>query len=292
MKKVKKIAFITLWSALIIGLLVSMGFVNKEQDSLLCKSLDIKVNQDDDLYFLDKMDIAQLIFKRGDSIINQPKSTVNIPAIKQALNSHSDIANAEVYITIDGRLKVAVKQRKPVLRVFNVTGDSYYLDDEGELMPLSDKYTAKVLVANGNIPEAYATSYKYSIAEISKDKEKKKNTMLDELYAMATYIDADEFWKAQVQQIYINTDNDMEIVPMVGNQKIIFGDTASMDEKFKKLLIFYQQGLNTTGWWDKYSIINLKFKSQIVCTKKEIVKIKPIIKITPVVKPAQIIKPI
>jgi cell division protein FtsQ len=268
-----------------------MGFVNKEQDSLLCKSLDIKVNQDDDLYFLDKMDIAQLIFKRGDSIINQPKSTVNIPAIKQALNSHSDIANAEVYITIDGRLKVAVKQRKPVLRVFNLTGDSYYLDDEGKLMPLSDKYTAKVLVANGNIPEAYATSYKYSIAEISKDKEKKKNTMLDELYAMATYIDADEFWKAQVQQIYINTDNDMEIVPMVGNQKIIFGDTASMDEKFKKLLIFYQQGLNTTGWWDKYSIINLKFKSQIVCTKKEIVKIKATIKPSPVITPTPIIKP-
>lgn len=291
MKKVKKIAFITLWSALIIGLLVSMGFVNKEQDSLLCKSLDIKVNQDDDLYFLDKMDIAQLIFKRGDSIINQPKSTVNIPAIKQALNSHSDIANAEVYITIDGRLKVAVKQRKPVLRVFNITGDSYYLDDEGKLMPLSDKYTAKVLVANGNIPEAYATSYKYSIAEISKDKEKKKNTMLDELYAMATYIDADEFWKAQVQQIYINTDNDMEIVPMVGNQKIIFGDTASMDEKFKKLLVFYQQGLNTTGWWDKYSTINLKFKNQIVCTKKEIVKIKPTIKPAPVITPAPIIKP-
>jgi cell division protein FtsQ len=259
LKKVKKIAFITLWSALIIGLLVSMGFVNKEQDSLLCKSLDIKVNQDDDLYFLDKIDIAQLIFKRGDSIINQPKSTVNIPAIKQALNSHTDIANAEVYITIDGRLKVAVKQRKPVLRVFNLTGDSYYLDDEGKLMPLSDKYTAKVLVANGNIPEAYATSYKYSIAEISKDKEKKKHTMLDELYAMATYIDADEFWKAQVQQIYINTDNDMEIVPMVGNQKIIFGDTSSMDEKFKKLLVFYQQGLNPTGWWDTYSPINLNF---------------------------------
>ncbi|MCE9540426.1 MAG: hypothetical protein K8R85_14595, partial [Bacteroidetes bacterium] len=232
MKKVKKIAFITLWSALVIGLLASMGFVNKEQDSLLCKSLDIKVNQDDELYFLDKMDIAQLIFKRGDSIINQPKATVNIPAIKQALNSHSDIAHAEVYITIDGRLKVAVKQRKPVLRVFNLTGDSYYLDDEGGLMPLSDKYTAKVLVANGNILEGYAKNYKYSVDEIAKDKEKRKNTMLDELYAMATYIDADEFWKAQIQQIYVNSDNDMEIVPMVGNQKIIFGDTASMDEKF------------------------------------------------------------
>jgi len=174
LKKVKKIAFITLWSVLAIGLLVSMGFVNKEQDALHCKSLDIKVNQDDDLYFLNKMDIAQLIYKRGDSIVGQPKSSVNIPAIKNALNSHSDIANAEVYITIDGRLKVEVKQRKPVLRVFNVNGDSYYMDDEGELMPLSDKYTAKVLVANGNISETYAKNYTYSMDDIAKDKAKKK----------------------------------------------------------------------------------------------------------------------
>jgi len=254
------------------GLLVSMGFVNKEQDSLLCKSLDIKINQDDDLYFLNKMDIAKLIFDRGDSIIGQPKATVNIPAIKHALISHPDIANANVYITIDGRLKVEVKQRKPLIRIFNTKGDSYYLDDEGKLMPLSDKFTAKVLVANGNISEAYATSYKYSVAEIAKNDSAKKNTMLDELYAMAVYINADEFWKSQVQQIYVNSDRDMEIVPMVGNQKIIFGDTAAIDEKFKKLLTFYQQGLNTTGWWEKYSTINLKFKNQIVCTRKEIVK--------------------
>ncbi len=272
MKKVKKILLITLWSTLIIGLLVSMGFVNKEQDSLLCKSLDIKVNQDDDLYFLNKMDIAKLILDRGDSIIGQPKSTVNIPAIKHALNSHADIANAEVYLTIDGRLKVEVIQRKPLLRIINVNGDSYYLDNEGKLMPLSDKYTAKVLVANGNILESYGTNYMYSISALSKNMKRKKSTMLDELYAMAVYINADEFWKSQIQQIYVNSDMDMEIVPMVGNQKIIFGDTASMDEKFKKLMTFYQQGLNTTGWWEKYSIINLKFKNQIVCTKKEIVK--------------------
>ena len=270
LKKVKKIAYITLWSLLIIGLLVSMGFVNKEQDSLLCKSLDIKINQDDDLYFLNNMDITKLILDRGDSIIGQPKSTVNISAIKHALNSHADIANAEVYITIDGRLKVEVKQRKPLIRIFNVNGDSYYIDNVGKLMPLSDKYTAKVLVANGNIVESYGTNYMYSISALSKNLKRKKNTVLDELYAMAVYIDTDEFWKSQVQQIYVNSDSDMEIVPMVGNQKIIFGDTSSMDEKFKKLLTFYQQGLNTTGWWDKYSTINLKFKNQIVCTKKQI----------------------
>lgn len=257
-----------MWSVLFAGLILSLGFVNKKQEALLCKSLDIKVNQDDDLYFLNKMDIAKLIRDRGDSIIGQPKSSVNIPEIQKALNSHADIADAKVYLTIDGRLRVEIKQRKPLIRVINANGDSYYIDDQGKLMPLSEKYTANVIVANGNILESYATSYKYSMGLAPKDSASKKNKMLHELYAMAKYINTDQFWKAQVQQIFVNGDRDMEIVPMVGNQKIIFGDTIAMDEKFKKLLTFYQQGLNTTGWWEKYSIINLKFKNQIVCTKK------------------------
>lgn len=268
MKKFKKIAIITIWCLLATGLLVSMGFVNKEQDSLLCKSLDIRVNQDADIYFLNKLDIAQLIHDRGDSIINQPKVNVNIVAIQKALKSHENIAHANVYVTIDGKVKVEVKQRKPLMRVVNMNQDSYYIDDEGRLMPLSDKYTAKVIIANGTINELYARNYKLSAMDIAKDEKLAKASMLDDLYAMAVYIDSNPFWKAQIQQIYINENKDMELVPLAGNQKIIFGDTTAMNEKFNKLLVFYQEGLNTTGWWNKYSTINLKFKNQIVCTKK------------------------
>jgi len=270
LKKFKKIAFIGLWVTLIVGFLACLGFVNKQQDDMLCKSIDVKVNQDDDLYFLNKIDIQEIIRDRGDSIIGQPKSTINIPEIERALNSHADIANAEVYVTVNGEVKVEVKQRRPVIRIINANGDSYYLDSEGTLMPLSDKYTAKVLVANGLLIEPYAKRYMYSIDKLSNDSAMKSVSMLDELFAMANYINADEFWKAQIQQLYVNSDKDIELVPMVGDQQIIFGDTTSMDEKFKKLLTFYHQGLNTTGWWNKYSTINLKFKNQIVCTKKEI----------------------
>ncbi|MBA3972491.1 MAG: hypothetical protein H0X46_10205, partial [Bacteroidetes bacterium] len=108
----------------------------------------------------------------------------------------------------------------------------------------------------------------HSISDIGKDSLLSALSLLDEIYAMANYINADKFWSAQIQQIYINKDRDMELVPLAGDHKIVFGDTTFMDTKFKKLLTFYQQGLNTTGWWDKYSIINLKFKNQIVCTKK------------------------
>jgi len=270
LEKFKKIAVLSLLVLCSIGLILSLGFVNKEQDELHCKSLEVEVNQDGDLYFLDKMDIEKLIKSRGDSIFGEPKSKLNIPDLERALNSHADIANAEVSVTIDGRVKVTVTQRKPIVRIFNANGDSYYMDEVGKLMPLSDKYTAKVLVANGKIWESYGKYYKRTMEEIVRDSAVRTNTMLDEIYAMATYIDANDFWRSQVQQIFVNEDKDMELVPMVGDQKIIFGDTANMDEKFKKLQIFYSQGLNKTGWWNKYSTINLKFKNQIVCTKKEL----------------------
>jgi cell division protein FtsQ len=259
-----------MWCALIVGLLISLGFVNKEQDALPCKRLDINVNQDNDLYFIDRIDIAQILKDRGDSIKDQPKATINIPELEKVLNSHPAISKAEVSMSIDGVVKIDVKQRRPVIRIINSDGDSYYLDDEGTLMPLSDKYTMKVLVANGKLTEPYSKMYTYSMEKIGKDTLLNKTSMLGQLYAMAIYIDADPFWKSQVQQIYVNDENDMEIVPLAGDQKIIFGDTTFMDEKFRKLLTFYQQGLNTTGWWEKYSTINLKFKNQIVCTKKEV----------------------
>jgi cell division protein FtsQ len=268
LKKIKKIAFFTLWTGLIIGLLVSMGFVNKEQAAQLCSNMDISVDQNDELYFLDKLDVAQLIRDRGDSIDGQPQASVSVPEIEKALNSHAAIQNAEVYMTVNGELKIHITQRKPVVRVINPDGDSYYIDNRGKLMPLSDKYTAKVLIASGIISEPYIKRYMHSIDDVGKDSALNAVSALNEIYAMANYINADKFWSAQIQQIYINKDKDMELVPVAGDQKIIFGDTAAMEEKFEKLLTFYQQGLNTTGWWDKYSVINLKFRNQIVCTKK------------------------
>lgn len=268
MKKFKQILFISLWCILLGGLLLSLGFVNKEQEGLLCTGMDVTVDHDDDLYFLDKLDVEKLIRDSGDPIDGQIKQSVDVTKIEKALNSHAAIANAEVTLTINGELKVHVKQRKPVMRLINANGESYYIDNTGRPMPLSDKYTARVLIANGNIMEPYSGRYMYNMNDISKDSLVKASSMLDELYAMANYINADEFWQAQIQQIYVNKDKEMEIVPMVGDQRIIFGDTVAMDEKFKKLMTFYQEGLNTTGWWDKYSSINLKFKNQIVCTKK------------------------
>ena len=268
-EKIKKILNISVWCILIVGLVVCLGFVEKQENDLVGKNLIIHIDQDDESYFVQKDDIRELIRDRGDSVINQPVSSINIPALENVLNSHASIAKAEVSMSVNGDLKVDIVQRKPIIRVINANNESYYIDDTGKLMPLSEKYTAKVLVANGYIYEPYARRYMYSISDILKFPNIIEKTVLDDLYELAQYINADGFWKAQIEQIYINKENEIELIPRVGDHSIVLGDISGMDEKFKKLMIFYKEGMNTTGLWNNYSSINIKYKDQIVCTKKE-----------------------
>ena len=91
--------------------------------------------------------------------------------------------------------------------------------------------------------------------------------MLDDIYQISKFIDQSEFWKAQIEQVYVDKDLEFVIIPKVGNHKIVFGGIENLAGKFEKLMIFYKQGLSKTGW-NEYSEINLKYKNQVVCTKR------------------------
>ena len=94
----------------------------------------------------------------------------------------------------------------------------------------------------------------------------KNVSSLDELYTLARFVRNDEFWKAQVQQIIVEANGELTVVPTIGDHHIS-GRTDKLEQKFKKLKLFYLKGLNKTGW-DQYSHINLKYKDQVICTKK------------------------
>jgi cell division protein FtsQ len=88
-----------------------------------------------------------------------------------------------------------------------------------------------------------------------------------ELHKIATYVDKDAFWKAQIEQIFVTAESEFVLIPKVGEHTIVFGTGDDIEIKFEKLMLFYKEGLSRVGW-DKYSTINLKYKNQIVCTKK------------------------
>ena len=268
-QKIKKILRAAAWCCLVIGLFIMMGFASKEEGKMTCKSLKISIRQNDENFFVDERDIRQMIYDRGDSIINQPMSSIDISNLEKLMHTNPWVSNAEVYVSIGGELKIELEQRKPVLRVINRKGESFYIDTEGKLMLWSQKFTPRVLVASGNIPESYDSFYKLGVKDILANDSLRKFSCLDDLFAIAQYVSADEFWNAQTEQVFINSKNEIELVGRAGNQKIIFGDGSDMEEKFTKLKTFYKVGLNTSGW-NTYDTLNLKYKNQVVAIKKKI----------------------
>jgi cell division protein FtsQ len=270
MKKLnyKKILITVLWIIAISGLMTSLAFVSKKEKQIKAENMEIFIEESGENEFVNEEDIKTFFNERRDSILNAELKNININRLEKVLNNHPAVENAEMSVDVNGNVKVNIKQRTPLVRVFNMDGESYYLDTKSKLMPLSDKFTARVLVVNGFVFEPYARRYMFSASEIGKNEIFKEVSVLDDIYEMADYISKDTVLLSLVQQLSINKDKEFELFPAVGDHKIVFGKAEDIAEKFENLKVFYKEGLNKTDNWNKYSTISLKYKNQVVCTKK------------------------
>ena len=253
---------IALWVLTVAGVIVLLSFVNKAKEKQMFKKPKVKIDYETENRFVDEQDILSQVLgvnDTGELLLNK----FNVTELEEKLSSNSSIKEVQVYKTIDGQLNIEVKQRRPIVRVFS-KNDSYYIDEKGNLMLCSNKYTSRLPVVSGNINEPFSKRYKFNYENLQDTLAPK--TLLDDIFKMADYIDKSDFWKAQIEQIHVNKVYDFELVPKVGNHKIVFGGIDNLESKFEKLMIFYKKGLSKTGW-NEYSEINLKFKNQVVCTK-------------------------
>jgi len=256
---------ISLWAIALVLIIVVLGFVNKSKNEIVFEKPIINIDYETENRFISEDDVlSQIITKTDTGSLLLSEFSVN--HIEEKLNNNHSIKDAQVYKTVNGKLIVNVKQRRPIVRIFS-KNDSYYIDEKGRLMPLSNKYSARLLVVNGNLNEPFAKRYKFNYSNLSDSIANK--TMLDDVYKLSNYIDKSEFWKAQIEQIAVNKVSEFELIPKVGNHKIVFGEIRNLEGKFEKLMIFYKKGLAKTGW-NEYSEINLKYKNQVVCKKRKI----------------------
>ncbi|MFZ5553725.1 MAG: cell division protein FtsQ/DivIB [Bacteroidota bacterium] len=260
----KRIIHITFWIIMCLGTLVLLGFVSNSQGNTECKKVEIHVDYSNGMYFITKEDIEERMKRNHLYPIGLKMSDIDIAGIEENITKLAEIEKAEVYKTIDGTVGVRIAQRKPIVRIINLNGRNFYLDEKGYQMPVSGNYSPRVIVVNGYISEPEVD---ISAEEIAFDTTLRKSFKTDDVYKMAKFISNDPFWSAQVQEIYFNRYGEMELVPVVGDHRIVFGDTEMMEEKFNKLKLFYREGIKKTGW-NQYDTINLKYKNQIVCSKK------------------------
>jgi cell division protein FtsQ len=193
--------------------------------------------------------------ENGGAMLGKDLNDINIHKLENALKANPFIEFAKVYADMTGVIHVQIRQREPVLRVVNMANLHFYIDGNGNKIPLSDNYTAKVLVASGLIEEDFSGRV-----------DTLKTKMARDLFRTALFIRSDTLWDNQIEQLFVDLKGDIEMVPRVGGHKIILGSADSLQIKFRNLLVFYKKAIPKVGW-DTYKTINLKYANQIVCEK-------------------------
>jgi cell division protein FtsQ len=239
-----------------------------------CYDIEISIDAPADATFITELDVRNYITQVEGSLVGSEIAKINIENIENIINKNPFVLTSKVYVTLGGIVKIEIKQRTPIVRVQNLSDQSYYISKDGYLMPVVAGKTARVLIANGFINDLYINSLKLDGDTTGSEKDTiRYNKNLTKIYRAAFCINKDPFWKAQIQQLYLDKNGNMLMMPLVGNQIINLGDEFNIGEKLDKLRIFNKKK-EFLASWDKYDTININFKGQIVCSKKIILKTK------------------
>lgn len=227
-------------------LIFSAFFFEAKPQEKTCSSFEIEIINKDGESFIEAEELEKFIDSKGLNPYGKQLKEINTLAIQEAIQSNQLIKSVEVFVTSSGGIRAEVKERTPVLRVIPNEGESYYIDKDGEKMPLSKFNTAYLPVASGNI----------------KDEQVKAD-----LYKFALFLYNNEFWNAQIEQIVVQSGKDVLLIPRVGNQQIVMGKLNNFEDKLQRLEAFYMKALPQTGW-NRYTQLSLKYDKQVVGTKR------------------------
>ena len=230
-----------------------IGFASTENDKRVCDEVIVNIDNQLNNHFIDELDVLSLVNDNGASaVIGESLDRINVRAIEERVKKEPFIRDAEIFRDHEGNLIVNVDQRRPIARIIRSDGPDAYIADDGHILPVSEKFSARVLLISGD-----------NMKQLSESKSISQGAHAL-LFEMINYINSDAFLKAQIAQINFENEQEVVLYPQMTKQLIEFGDLENMQAKFNKLMIFYKQILPRKGW-NVYKKVNLKYNDQIIC---------------------------
>ena len=228
-----------------------IGFSSDTFSSNRCKEIVIKINNADEHYFVNKQDIEALITKNGsDQLVGRMFEKIDLREIERRVLRNKQIKSCQAFRGIEGNLSLDIEQHIPIARILMSDGrEDAYVDVDGGIFPLSERYSARILLLSGeyfrNLPNL-------------------KTKRQEKILYFLTLINEDAFLKAQFTQLDVTKNGDVSIIPLVGKHIIEFGEPTNIENRLNRIKIFYSQILPVRGW-DSFSHISVKYDGQIVC---------------------------
>ncbi|AXG74257.1 cell division protein FtsQ [Flavobacterium arcticum] len=218
------------------------SFSGKRNETRWLKEAGITFEETE--YFITRDKVNKLLIQNYVNVTDVRKDKLDLNKLEKSLDDNPMIEKAEVYATIDGKLKAVIRQKTPIARVYE-NSNSYYIDRNGDKMPLSESYTARVPLVTGAVDKI----------------ESKK------LRELLLYLFNNDFLKKNIIGIQVNPNGSLKMMSRGYNYDIMFGRPLNIERKFKNYMAFVQDATKDS-MIGQYKTINLKFTQQVVCTKK------------------------
>lgn len=253
-----KIRKILLWSMALAtgsGLLVLLIAAINKKNHTVCNGTEVTISGKSGDFFLNKQDVINIITPdKNNPAKGKLLAGFDLKKIEATLKQNVWVKDAQLFFDNNNVLRISVEERAPVARIFTVNGNSFYIDSSGKRLPLNNRMTVKLPVFS-NFPS-------------DKDRLMGADSLLmQQIRQISPFIMSNPFWMAQIAQIDITPYRTFEMMPVIGKHIIAFGDGENYEQKFHRLMLFYQQVGAQVGL-DKYSIINVQYDNQVVATRK------------------------
>jgi len=232
---------------------VILGFVSGEADEVLCTRIEVVLSDTVNNSFVTDSDIRAMFQSEGLQLQGYPIHEINTRELERLLEKNAYLNGAEVSTDVSGRMEIRLEQRVPLVRIMPEGKAGFYLDTDGELLPLSGQYVPHIFLVSGYIEDP--------------DESASESLQLEEIHNFCTYVSEHPFWSEQIVQLYVNRRGEYELIPRVGAHQILMGSMELWERKLRNLELLYQQGLAVYGW-NNYRTINLKYTNQVICTKR------------------------
>lgn len=239
-------------TALLAVVFLLIAVSERKQGTIAVKNIVIKVENIEGNQFIDEGDVADLMQLGEENLKGASLEKLNMKELEKRIRMNRFVKDAQLYSDLKGNLVVKAKLRRPIARLVRNDGPDGYIAEDGTVMPVSDKFTTRVVLISGSYIRGLL-----SLENLNQTEETRN------LMKMLEMIREDDFWRAQVAQLDIDSKGRVNILPQIGGQTIEFGVAENLEIKFKKMRIFYKEILPQKGW-NTYKRVNLEYEGQII----------------------------
>lgn len=247
----------------ILGLLLTGGLVcaflcgSCYRAPLKCTGLSVTILDSAVNRFVTRSDVEKFLKREYGNYIGQHIDSIDLCKVEKIIDSRSAVYKSEAFTTRDGNLNIKVTQRTPIVR-FQKSDGGFYADAEGFLFPLQSSYASRVQIIDGEIPLKANSGYKGTVAD------PKEQEWLDKVLMVVNYMENSKVWKDKIVQITVSDGGELKMVPRKGQEVFHFGQPVNIEDKFRRMEMYYTNIIPAKGA-DAYSSISVEFDGQIVC---------------------------